>query len=176
MWDNKLTSWHLMSNDAFNLLIDQSTKRLQSSIDTTNAITRKSELLLAFSYAILTGCISYMISTSDRSLLYYAAVIVIFSAVSIVFTSKNEMKYGIYPIGSEPQKIVLEPFVSSYENESNQYKSIAMDVLESIQFKIDENSKINALRTQNLLNAKISLVLLPVCLFIFWALDLMIAY
>jgi len=165
-WETNIQRWSSLNDDAAKLYIAQAEGRLKETIDTYNTTSSRTDKFFGISTTLLSVSIGYIFNGSNRYLQATSVFVALFSAISLYFLWKNTKPVTIYPLGEEPKFIFTSTFVDVHEG-NEQYLNLVFQIMETIQFKIEENRNTNFKRTQNNTYARLFLLLTPTSFF--WA-------
>ncbi len=172
-WKSDISDWNNVSNETANLFIDLAEKRLDETISTASHLSDKNDKLLTLSITLITPILGYLIDAFFKNkrnefLICSLIIMVIIITCSLYFLVKNLMFNKLGTKGEEPKFIMTEEFRLNNNNDEH-FLNLAFHIAEIYQMKIDNNTKINALRQRRLEISIYILLCIPSSFLLAWA-------
>lgn len=160
-WTTDIKEWATISHESAQFYISQAESRLKATEDTSNALNASNDRLLSIVTSLVSVSIGYLFAGTQPYLQAVSFFTLIVCLVSGIFLLLNLEKYSIYTVGEEPKIIFNSPFIDNQYNPSQQYLNLVCQMMETIQFKIDQNHLTNSKRIARLEKAKRIVLLIP---------------
>lgn len=146
-WKPDFADYSKMDLEAAKFCLTQSESLLKETTETYNLTTARTDRYLALLVAIFTASMSYLFAGSNPYLQTVSFFSLFPEAVSFYFLWQNFKAYELCTVGEEPKAIYKSAYVGL--GESYQYKGLLYNTMQSIQGRIEQNTKINEKRVKN---------------------------
>lgn len=147
-WKSDVKDWSKLDLDAAKFYIAQAEQYLKETTETYNLTSNRTDRYLVLLTSLFAAIIGYLI-TGKNSYLQTVCFFAIFPAtISFYYAWKNFNRYVVYTIGEMPKLIFTSEYIDEFEG-SNQYKILVYNTMLSIQYRIEQNTIINNIRTKN---------------------------
>jgi len=153
-WSTDIHDWTKLTKDSASFYMSQAEARLKSTEDTSNILVASNDRLLGITTTLLSVSIGYLFTGSELFLQTTAFFIILFCAGSGYYLFQNLREYNIFTGGEEPKLIFTSPFVENEYSPEQQYLNLVFQMMETIQYKIDQNKITNQLRRRRIGRAK----------------------
>ena len=160
-WSSDINDWSKLSKDSAQLYINQAESRLSATENTSVVLTNSNDRLLGIATSIISVSLGYLFTGDQpylRTVSFFSLVICI---IASFFLLQNLRKFHLYTLGEEPKFILNSSFIDNDFTESEQYLNLVFQIMETIQYKIDQNHLTNSVRQSKLGIAKIILLIIP---------------
>jgi hypothetical protein len=166
-WVNDINKWDKINKDTAQLMLKQSEKLLDETIETAKTISAKSTQLMTILIPLSTILVGYLMQNLAKNGLNYLSITSILGLVCIVISAlycyKNFTPYEIALSGEYPHDIVASKYIDNSFTEKQQYLNMVLNVCDNIENRILANDKFNTSRMRNNDIAIKALFIIPFC-------------
>ena len=148
--EHDIVNWHTMSDKTAALIIVQGEGLLKETVETSKAISARADKLISIQITILTGLTVYLFGNGVKWPLTFlqltAILALVIVSISFINAYRSYRKYNVAVPGEFPNVLATSAFIDSFQDTQHEYLNMVMNVVQSIQARIDVNTESNKKR------------------------------
>lgn len=160
-WTSDIENWDELTPDISQLYLSYAEDRLKGTMDADEAIERSNDRFIGFTITLLSISLGYIFTGPNGYLVYvsiFVAIICIIAGFQLILNLRSRL---VYTLGEEPKRVFNSNFFNDMYTNEQKYCNLVFQLMEMMQWKIDNNRLLNQSRLAKLEKAKRILLIVP---------------